>query len=466
MEWWIAYVLQGLWVLVVAVWIVLERRSATATIAWILALVFLPVVGILIYFFLGPRKLVRRKLRRKRAVESVRSQARVWDRSSLATIGDEAAKLMEMLERSGGAGPTLDAACELYVDGRAKYDAVVAAVDAAQHHVHVEYYIWEPDAVGARLRDALVERAASGIEVRVLIDAFGSKNAGERFWRPLREAGGRVQRFNALKITRWRPRLANFRTHRKIVVVDGRVGFTGGMNVSDVHNEWRDTHLRLEGPAVRGLQAVFNEDWCYACEEVLSGGLYFPKPDELLMGDHGVQVVASGPDENMNAIHKLYFSAIANAKRRALVTSPYFVPDDMMMGAMTTAALRGVDVRVLVPAEGDVRLVAAAARSYYPELLSTGVRIFEYGPSVLHAKTLVVDDHLGIVGTANLDNRSFRLNFEVVAAVFGGRICEELAAAFEQDVAAARELTLDGLSKEPLHRRLFVSTARMLSPVL
>ena len=293
----------------------------------------------------------------------------------------------------------------------------------AQRHVHLEYYTWEPDRIGTRFRDLLCDKASSGVEVRLLVDAIGSAWLGRRFVRPLQEAGAQFARFNPISLARLRPDLINFRTHRKIVVCDGRVGFTGGINICDEHaatvtgaRAWRDTHLRLEGPPVGDLQLAFLEDWHFATGRAPCTRDYFPARDSRATGPW-VQILASGPDEDSYAIEKFCFAAIAGAQRRVLVTTPYFVPNEPLLLALTTAALRGVNVQILVPQRSDSRLVTAAARSYFEELVRVGVRVHEYASSMLHAKTLVVDD-LALVGTANMDNRSFRLNFEVAAALF------------------------------------------------
>ena len=217
---------------------------------------------------------------------------------------------------------------------------------------------------------------------------------------------------------------------------------------------------------MRGLQVVFFEDWHYACGDAPEIAKYLPPPGEVAPGGHVIQVVSSGPDENLDAIHKLFFSSIAGAGRRVYLTTPYFVPDEATFHALTTAAVRGADVRILVPLGGDVPLVAAAARSYYPELIEAGARIYEYGPPVLHAKTLVVDDTLAQVGTANFDNRSFRLNFEVVVNLYDAGICDELAGQFEKDLERAREITADMIRDASFVRRVTTSAARLLSPIL
>jgi cardiolipin synthase len=471
--WWAAPPLEAAWVLGSAVYIVLQRRSAAATLAWMLALALLPIVGILVYYVFGPRRYERRKERRLRAQTAVRRDL-VHDVAELVDLPGRLRATMALGEAAVGlAARPRRADVRLFFDGASKYRAVTEAVREARQHVHVEYYIWEPDAVGSALRDALCERARAGVEVRVLVDGFGSSKAHDRFWAPLVEAGGQVRRFNALSLSRWRPRMANFRTHRKLVVVDASIGFTGGMNVSEVHSAeylgddaWRDTHLELRGAAVKGLQLVFFEDWHYSGGDVPEVAPYLTGNVERGAGAHLVQVVSSGPDEGMDAIHKLFVSTIASAETRVWLTTPYFVPDEPILDALSIAALRGADVRILVPEEGDTALVAAAARSYYPELLEAGVRIFELARPVLHAKTLVIDDELAIVGTANLDSRSFRLNFEVVVAMFARDINAELGAAFERDLARSREVTSESLESTTFLARLGSSAARLLSPLL
>lgn len=463
------------WVIVAAVYIILQRRSASATMAWIFALAFFPLVGIAFYVFFGPRRFERRKRRRRRARGAVlESYSRVDEPLSTALEREtDVLGLIELIESSvGRAGQPRVGEIELYFDGKSKYDALEKAIREAGRHIHLEYYIWEPDRIGTRLRDLLVERAEAGVEVRVLVDGFGSSKAAVRFWAPLRDAGGQVRRFNELSIARWRPRMANFRTHRKIAVIDGVIAFTGGMNVTDVHTSevrgdeaWRDTHMSVRGPVAKGLQLVFFEDWHYAGGDAPNVERYLPEPGSLERAGHVMQVVSSGPDEGLDAIHKMFFVAISGARKRVQLTTPYFVPDETIVNALNAAALRGAEVTVLVPEGGDQPFVAAAARSYYPELLESGVRIFEYGQPVLHAKTLVVDD-VGIVGTANTDNRSFRLNFEVAVAVHDDAVAEQLAEQFLVDLESAREVTLRETRGWPLLTRLTSSTARLFSPIL
>lgn len=467
MTWWTAFtILEVLWVIGFSFWLILQRRSPTATIAWVIVLAWLPIFGIAVYQFFGPPRLRRKKLKRAKA----RSLVSARKTAELPLIQD-VSRLMRMAERTGEQAPTRARALELYDNGEAAYAAIEQAIEAATHHVHLEYYIWEADRTGTRLRDLLVARANAGIECRLLVDAIGSPRTKRKFVKPLVDAGVRVAWFNPLTFGALRMGLMNFRTHRKIVVCDGLVGFTGGINVTDVHTKretgdkaWRDTHARIEGLAVHGLQKLFLEDWHFATADDAAVDSYFP--DDPGDGDYIVQVLGSGPDHPLFPIHKLYFSAIAAADERVLITTPYFVPDEPVLTALTTAALRGVDVQVMVPRKGDSALVSAAARSYFTELLTVGVKIHEYGPPMLHAKTMVIDDELSIVGTANMDNRSFRLNFECALAIAGKATADQLAAWFYKDLGKARRVTASQQRKVPLRQRTLESVARLLSPIL
>ena len=472
-------VLEVLWIGISSVYIILERRPAHATIAWILAFAALPLLGFVVYLFLGPRRFDKRKRRRDRARQTVAKGARERDPVRAELCSGHLAPTISLIERAvGPAGALRVADVALLEDGVSKYAALLEAFHLARQTIHLEYYIWEPDRIGTRLRDVLVERARAGVAVRVLVDGLGSSGAGRSFWAPLVEAGGEVRSFNGGTLMTWRPSMTNFRTHRKIAIIDGRVGFTGGMNIVETQSSefageaaWRDTHLRLEGEGVEGLARVFFEDWCYAggSDDPIDNDPVEPSVTDPVCAkpipDVPLQVVSSGPDENVDAIHKLFFTSITRAERRVELTTPYFVPDETILQALAVTAMRGVDVRLLVPASGDQPFVAAAARTYYPELIRAGVSIHELEVPVLHAKTLLVDD-IAIVGTANMDNRSFRLNFEVVIAMYDARVAARLAEMFEADVAQARQVSLDDLRALGPWDRLYASTARLFSPML
>lgn len=458
-------------------WILLEKRSPVATVAWILALVALPYLGFVVFFFLGPRRIRRKRMRHKRARGAVAASTpganTLAPGAPIVEVDPREAQLARLAVRTGE--PPADRADEVTIlpDAKTTFDAIDAAIRAAKHHVHVAYYILDPGEAGTRLRDALVERARAGVTVRVLVDHVGSSAITRAWLAPLIEAGARFGRFNPVTFARLRSRI-DFRNHRKIVVVDGCVGFTGGINIADEYLSggarrggeapWRDTHLALRGDVVRWLQLTFLEDWHYATGYTPRGPEYFPAPTGR--GEHRVQIVASGPDRELEPIQKMYFAAIALATDRVWITTPYFIPDDAVLTALATAALRGVDVRVLVPQRSDSFVVTAAARSYYDALLACGVRVYEYTATMIHAKTVVVDELMSAVGTANLDNRSFRLNFEVTAILYGAEHARELAGQFKADLRSAREVKVAARKAIPLGWRFAEAGARVLSPLL
>ncbi len=470
---WLAILTAGLavWVIGVGIVIVLQRRSATATLAWLLALAFLPILGLVVYRLIGPLRLERKKFRRSASKRVVGEALAAL--ASLADNSVEHQQLARLAIELGEASPLRAGKVEIYLDGVSTYAAILAAVAAAKHHIHIEYYIWEPDQIGLQLRDALIERAKAGVEVRLIVDGTGSnKLTKKNFYRPLAEAGVQVARFNPIRLRSLRLRRPDFRTHRKIVVCDGNVGFTGGMNITDFHSAalskeyWRDTHVQVTGTAVWPLQRMFIEDWYFAAETKK-----FPVKPEMFPsaeppGEHLVQIVGSGPDSDAFAIHKMMFTAINQSTDRCWLTTPYFVPDEALLMAITTAALRDVDVRLIVPKKGDSRLVDLAARSYFPELLAAGVRVYEYEARFIHAKTLVCDNDVAIIGTANLDNRSFRLNFEVAAFVLGPTANLTLGNAFLADLKDCTEITRSAFGKQPFGKRLGQASARLISPLL
>lgn len=476
---WTPIITAGLaaWAFVIAVVIILQRRSAAATLAWILVLLFLPVVGLVVYRLIGPLRLERKKLRRV-ATRRVISEAlgALQALRAQGADGDEHVQLARLGMGLGEVSPLRAEEIDIYLDGASAYDAILAAVAAARQHVHLEYYIWEPDTIGTRLRDALIERARAGVRVRMLIDGTGASGLSRKFLAPLRDAGALVAWFNPIRLGSLRLRRPDFRTHRKIVVCDGSVGFTGGMNITDFHSAqlsteyWRDTHMRVTGAAVWGLQRMFIENWNFASSAACPIDIEtFPQRADTQpprTGGHLVQILGSGPDSDAYAIHKAVFTAVNQSSRRVWLTTPYFVPDEPLLAALVTAALRAVDVRLIVPKRSDSRIVDLAARSYFPELLTAGVRVYEYETRFIHAKTVVCDDDVAIIGTANLDNRSFRLNFEVAAIVFGEPINRRLAEAFTTDLGECRELSGPALARQPFRTRLGQAAARLISPLL
>ena len=466
------------WVVLACASLLMNRRSPTATLAWIFAFIALPVVSGIYYMVFGPRRLHRRKRRygvARAMAGSVSQYLRSTSCETKPELSPDARGLARVGKRLMMGEPTLATDVELFDDGDSKFAALETALAGAAHHIHIEYYILEPDRVGEHLRELLVAACRRGVEVRVLYDAVGSPKLDAKFWKPLVEAGAEVRIFNPLRFSIARLHFANFRTHRKIVVCDGRVGFLGGMNLHDPasatrsgKDAWRDQHVRIVGEPVRKLQRLFLENWTYAggafrlsAESMPS---YFPPATGCPTEGYAVQIIASGPDDESAPMHAFFLAALATARKRVWIETPYLIPDEPFESALRVAELRGVDVQVIVPKEGDSRLVTMASKTYCESLVKAGIPIHEYGPPMLHAKTMVIDDTVAVVGTANLDNRSFRLNFEVAAAIYDPRVVERLARRFEEDRRHSRSFPTKRRSLMVTH--LLESVARLTSPVL
>lgn len=449
------------YLVVLAGWILLQKREPVATLSWLLGLSLLPVAGFVFYYLFGPQRVKRQRLRRARSRLAVGS-------SAPERLGDSEDRDLVRLNRATTGLPASTATvATMLIDGAATYDALFDAVAKAEHHIHLEYYIFEPDHTGRALRDALCERARAGVRVRLLVDAVGSAWLGKGFLKPLEDAGASVAWFHKLRFARLRRPSLNMRTHRKLVVIDGKVGFTGGINVCDDQDErvcrdyFHDLHVRVEGEIVRSLQLVFVEDWHYATKVALRDERLWP---ELPPGDIVTQVVPSGPDSDWEPIHRLHVESIHDAHRRVWLVTPYFVPPAPALMALTSAAQRGLDVRLMVPLRSDSKITDAAARSYFDELLAAGVKVYCYTERMMHIKALLIDDDRTVIGSANFDNRSFRLNFELSVLLIDEGFLRGLEAVLERDIAVSQQVRGD--RRLPFHSRLFDAVARLMSPLL
>ena len=396
----------------------------------------------------------------------------MWGDADYTGEETETAELTRLAEASTDLARSRASDVRLLVDGCATYDALLEDVRAAQVHIHLEYYIYHPDHAGTALRDALIERVQAGVKVRLLIDAVGG-NRSRRFFKDFIAAGGELAWFHPLRFGRvWQRPWLNLRSHRKVVVIDGRIGYIGSVNVSDDHDErhrddaFRDLHLRLEGEVVLRMQRVFVEDWIYAAgDDACVKEIAAQTPPPADAGQVRALMLASGPDTSWEAIHRLHVGAIHGARQRVWLATPYFVPGEAAMMALTSAALAGLDVRLLVPKRSDSLLVTLAARSYFDTLLEAGVRVYEYGPRMLHTKALLIDDHMALIGSANFDHRSFRLNFEVSVLLDDTDLAGRLERHFEGECADAQRVQ-DNPGRPLLRHRLPEALARLLSPLL
>jgi cardiolipin synthase len=455
---------------------VLTRRSEPAsTIAWILTLVFLPGLGAILFLLHG-RDRMRWPAKRKRAADAVMAtrllakRGRSQPKDPIAALDPVARPIFQICQGLGSAIElSVGNHVELFTDGRAATNAMEAAIEAAERSVLAQYYLIRNDGTGARFRDLLCEVARRGVEVRLLIDAYGCFWLPHSWFRPLKLAGVKVVEFLPLALALQLP--MNLRTHRKILVIDGALGFTGGLNIGDEYvsgtprePRWRDTHLSIRGPAVGSLTTIFLQDWHFMTGVAEVESHFFPEGRRV--GSATVAVVPSGPDHPIPPIHRAFFAAITGARRRVWITTPYFVPDASLLVALETAALRGVDVQMILPSRSNHRVTQKAGCSFYAELLEFGVRLYEYMPGMIHAKTMLVDDEIALVGSANMDMRSFRLNFEVHTLLHDAAVAATLEAAFIADRARSRLLEREVWSRRPWRSRLAEGAARLVSPIL
>ncbi len=449
-----------------------KKRESVATVAWMMAIVTMPYFGAFLFIVFGINRVGRRVQSRLAAMRSASQsvpQLAGHHHLSESRLNETQRELWQLAERVAPTRATVGNSVQLLTDAQQTFNDIAAAIESARSTIHLEYYIWQPDRLGTALRDRLIAKARQGVEVRFLYDAIGSSKLTRRFLQPMRDAGIRVATFVPGQSFRERWSI-NLRSHRKIVIVDGEIAFTGGMNVGDEYlgqdpyfGRWRDTHLELKGPSVLQLQEVFAIDWHYATGDDLPP-VAFPAP--LESGHVMAQVLADGPDNDDSLFHTLLFSAINRAERQVTLATSYFVPTPSLVSALETAALRGVRTRVMLSGPKTYWATRNAARSYYDSLLRAGVEIYEYQAGQFHPKTLTIDGCWSLVGTPNFDSRSLYLNFEVGAALYDLSLAEQLDHHFDQDVSHATRIQSLEWSKRPTLARLMENFCRMFSPVL
>ena len=454
----------------------IERRDIGSTWAWLMVLFFIPVLGFLVYIFLG------RQLKQKNFFQLTSEELAFFQDTADKQFQDihkhdgllqTYSNLVKMNLKSSNALVTTNNAVKIYHDGQEKFDALFADIRGATNEINIEYYIIKPDNLGKQLRDLLTEKAKEGVKVRVLYDEVGSRRMSPSFFSELIKHGGEVAVFFPSWFRLINLRINN-RNHRKLCIIDGEIGYVGGFNVGDEYlglsermGYWRDTHFRITGGAVALIQGRFIMDWSKATnyerkhiEEHFSFG-----PDKH-PGTSAIQIISSGPNSQTEHLKYMYLKMILKAKRSIFIQTPYFIPDVSFMDACKMAALSGVDVRIMIPNKPDHPFVYSATLSHVGELLPYGVKILQYEKGFMHAKTIVVDEEVASVGTMNIDPRSFRLNFEVNALVYDADIAKELYELFLQDSEVCMELTKELYSKRSMISKFKQAVARLLSPIL
>ena len=466
----VLYWLYWIVAMVVMVRVMLRNRDTVKTLTWIMVFIFIPFLGLLLYFFFG-RDTRRKRLVGKRLLSQIKQHTAF--RAGCGAKKDilpEYKTLAALFENVSSASLLSFDEAEVIPDTQVFAERLFDMIYAAENHIHLQFYIVEEDGFGCRLRDALVEKARQGVEVRLICECVGCWTVKERFCGSMRSAGVCVEPFLKVFFPLLSSRV-NYRNHRKLVVVDGKVGLVGGCNVADRYLEginggcWRDTMLLLRGAAVNGLQASFVVDWYFVNRIKISGEHYFPVFADAGRKSH-VQVVTSNPVGNLRVIIAGYIKMLSLARGYVYLQTPYFMPDETFLQALKSASMSGVDVRLMVPEHSDSRIADYATTSHLGELLESGIKVFLYRGGVLHSKTVVCDDYVSSIGSANLDFRSFFYNFEVSAFVYDRRVSVDLKECFINDMKRCRQLTLNEYRTRPFIRRCAESLVKLFSPLL
>jgi len=477
---WLVLIVYGILLVSVCLWIVFETRSSTKTLAYLLVCIFIPVFGMLFYLTVGinywrTKFYVKKTKLDQKLLDLLQKQiiqySQVMVKASDLMEGDHA-ELARMLIKDQQSPLTRKNSIKLLLNGEEKFPELISALEAAHHHIHVEYYIYEQDEIGTAIIELLIRKAKSGVQVKMIYDDFGSPSIKNKTEKRMREAGVEIFPFHKIHFYLLANRI-NYRNHRKIVVIDGQTGFVGGINVSQKYINknkgklyWRDTHLRIDGPGVYYLQYLFLSDWNFCSSGTVNpDDIYFPEKIKS-KGDSLVQIVASGPDSSQPLVLFSILQAIYLAKEEILITTPYFIPGDNIMDALRIAASSGLVVKLLVPGKSDSRFVNAASKANYYDLLQSGVEIYLYQKGFVHAKTLVIDGKMSMIGTANMDYRSFELNFEVNAIVYDKKFSANMREVFLHDLRHAKKINAVDWYKRPFYFHLFEKIARLFSPSL
>ena len=458
--------------------LLLVKREPSSTIAWLLFVTLVPFAGALLFLVFGPQRLERHAINRKKEIERMLSLADIpaislasaeKDNSGVQAIPSDGKEVFELARRISEYRATAGNQIELLHDPQHALQSMQNAIEKACDFIHLEYYIIASDEVTRQLFGFLQRAAERGVEVRILYDSLGSLSLKRMYFLPLTKKGVKIAGFLPFSFAPQRMNV-NFRNHRKILIIDGKQAFTGGTNIGKEYlgrrnkNQWRDYSVKVEGPVCRQLQDVFAKDWHFTTQEDLFQPKYYPEPK--VAGNSVIQVLESGPDSPFYTLHQALFLAINSAKKEILMTTPYFVPDPAIMTALCVTALRGVRVTLLLPLKSDNRMVQYASRSFYDDLLKAGISIFEYQPRILHAKLLMIDHRWTILGSANMDIRSFRLNFELNLLVHGESVASQGLDMFRMDLSESQQVNSAQFSKRPLRQKVLENVLRLLSPII
>lgn len=448
--------------------VLITKKGTTSPIAWCLTIILVPLLGSLLFWIFGYSYLHRPLKRKQRHRSSFRVRVQTGEKE--ITIDSRWRPISNIGWEWDDAPIQAGNQVTLFPDTQHSFDAICDAIRAAKHHVHIEFFILRDDQTGQSFISLLTEKAKQGVQVRLLYDSLGGFFLGRAAVQDLVAAGGKVFPFLPLNLFRSRLRV-NLRNHRKIVVVDGQVAFTGGMNIGDEYlcrnakiGYWRDQMLRLEGAATEGLQRIFVEDWDFTTKEFLQGPEYFPTHESK--GTCLVQVLSSGPDQDVHVLREVYYAAISSAQKRVWIATPYFIPDAGLLDALHLARYRGANVRLLMPRYRDHFSSYYASRYYWTDILTHGVQIYQYEPGMMHSKFVIVDGEFALVGSANLDPRSLQLNFEAACALYDAPTVAELERLYLGDLERSTLVERTAFESRSRWSRLAENGFRIFSPIL
>ncbi|MDT0293233.1 cardiolipin synthase [Mesonia ostreae] len=460
-----------------AFFIILNNRNPITTVSYILSLIVLPFVGLLIYFFFGQEYRKDKMFKRRKVFNDKRVKR--WEKKLL--LGEQKLEkyedsflnshvnIVKLLQNNQKKPLTFGNDVKILLNGEKKFESLFNDLKQAKDHIHLEYYIFNSDSIGLQLIKILCKKAQEGIRVRVIYDYVGSILNGKQVKR-MQSAG--IEIFPFMPV--WFPNLTrklNYRDHRKIAIIDGTLGYVGGVNISDDYvnpckkGYWRDTHLRIEGNAIKSLQSHFLLNWNFVSnQEIKIIDRFFPKMENS--GEVAVQIAASGPDSNWPHIMEAIFTAINSANKSIHITTPYFIPNDQILTALKTASRRGVEVKLLIPKKGDSWAAKYATNSYILDILESDIKVYHYCKGMIHAKSMVVDGEFTTVGTSNMDYRSFEINFEVNALIYNAEISQKMISIYEKDIEECESVDMDTWKERGIRMRLKESFCRLWAPLL
>lgn len=476
----ILQIIYYVFVVLIGIKIIWDTTSPVKTAAYLLLIFALPVLGVIIYLAVGlnyrKKSIYSKKLQldgtQKRKIEEFAAHYLAGIGEKFRTKYPKYAGMSQMLYEDDHNLVTRNNTIKIYKNGEQKFPELVQAIRDAKHHIHLEYYIYENDRTGREIADLLCEKANEGVKVRFIYDDFGSREIRKNIVPQMRECGIEAYPFHKIYFPLLANRL-NYRNHRKIAVIDGEVAFVGGINVCDKYSNpndndlyWRDTHMSVKGEAVWSFQKTFFADFNFCADQNISPDENYLKPFAETEEPCFTQVVSSGPDSRYPGILYSYLQAVTLAEKEILITTPYFIPGEELLNALEMAALRGVKVKLLVPKDGDNYIVNAVSKSHYQELMEFGIEVYMYEKGFVHAKTMVCDGNLTFVGTANLDNRSFDLNFEINAVIYDEKIAAQMRADFMDDLNGADKIDLERWKERRIHMQFLEKIFRMVGPLL